>query len=345
MLGQRRIRSSAWVKHAAIAAFCAGLLAVDSGGQAQSSATPSVVVTWTCEYTGARRSEASVPGKTLAQKQHRVAKRWIAQLKNKDGVVRKNAAVALGELKTPEAILPLVNALKDNEQIVSACASASLVSFGAAAVKPVTELLKDKNPFVPALAALTLNGIRDARARAALLDALQAHNSAAILGVHTLFVRLGVPGSEPALADTLAKFPSREIAEEYYNSGNSELEAAARSWANRYGQRLRLNPYGDPVAWGSGAPTPLAVASNANLGSPQLSDPVIKIPANGQAAGNPPAVDSPQVNSSAVDEPANNISFGAPTPPPPETRASALKASEPAAPPIHKLTPDEAVDQ
>ncbi len=319
-------------------------LAVDSGGQAQSNATQSVVVTWTCEYTGARRSEASIPGKTLVQKQHRVAKRWIAQLKNKDGVVRKNAAVALGELRAPEAIPHLVEALKDNEQIVSACASASLVSFGAAAIKPVSELLKDKHPFVPALAALTLNGIRDARARAALLDALEAHNSAAILGVHTLFVRLGVPGSETALAATLEKFPSREIAEEYYNSGNSELEAAARSWANRYGQRLRLNPVGDPIAWGSGAPTPLAVASNANLSNPQLSDPVIKSPANDHAAVNPPAVDSPQVNSSAVDEPANNISSKAQAPPP-DINASALKASEPAAPPIHKLTPDEAVDQ
>jgi len=298
-----------------------------------------VVSTWTCEYTGARRSEASVPGKTLAQKQHRVAKRWIAQLKNKDGVVRKNAAIALGELRAAEAIPQLAEALKDNEQIVSACASASLVSFGGAAVKPVTALLKDKHPFVPALAALTLNGIRDARARAALLAALDAQNAGAILGAHTLFVRLGVPGSERALAATLEKFPNRAMAEEYYNSGNSELEAAALSWASRYGQRLRVNPYGRAVAWGSGAPEPMALASNANPG-PERSSPVLAGPASDQAASSASTADSVQGSRTGVDAPASLAPLKAPPPPPTDA-----KASEPAAPPARKLTPDEAVDQ
>jgi len=60
------------------------------------------------------------------------------------------------------------------------------------------------------------------------MSALNEQNAKVILGVHTFYVKLGVKGSEGALIETLKKYPSREIAEEFLNCGNPALKKPRR---------------------------------------------------------------------------------------------------------------------
>jgi hypothetical protein len=88
------------------------------------------------------------------------------------------------------------------------------------------------------------------------MNALNDHNSKVILGIHTYFVKLGVPGSEGALIEALNKYPSRKIAEEFLNSGNPVLANAANEWATKYHQKLEQNTSPTSVRWGSAQDAP-----------------------------------------------------------------------------------------
>jgi hypothetical protein len=99
------------------------------------------------------------------------------------------------------------------------------------------------------------------------MNALQEHNSRAIFGIHTYFVKLGVPGSEPALIEALDKFPSREMAEEFLNSGNPALEKAAQDWATRFKRTLRTSSTSAAVRWGSAEDMPQQTAANSVAGA------------------------------------------------------------------------------
>jgi HEAT repeat protein len=213
--------------------------------------------------------------KKNAAKDSRDVKKLIAALKDKDRTVRGTSAATLGEMKNVRAVKPLIAALKDGDPWVRAQADASLIEIGPPAVEPLIAVLKDNDPFIPALSALALTRIKDPRADSALMTALREQNAKVILGVHTFFVRLGVPGSEAALIDTLKKYPSREIAEEFYNSGNSALGAAAKEWARKYGRQLSQAPPGGSVQWGSGreAPPPTPPVSQSSAPEPVSGPP------------------------------------------------------------------------
>jgi hypothetical protein len=111
--------------------------------------------------------------------------------------------------------------------------------------------LKESDPYVPALAALALSTMKDSSSHDALMKALQEHNSRAIFGIHTYYVKLGVPGSEAALIEALDKYPSREMAEEFLSSGNPALQQAAKAWAIRFNRTLRTTSAAAAVRWGS----------------------------------------------------------------------------------------------
>jgi HEAT repeat protein len=203
--------------------------------------------------TGVRRNAVA---KQSTIKDARDIKKLIAALKDKDRTVRGTSAATLGEMKTVRAVKPLISALKDRDPWVRAQADASLIEIGPPAVEPLIAVLKDNDPFVPALSALALTKIKDPRADTALMTALREQNAKVILGVHTFYVRLGVQGSEAALIETLKKYPSREIADEFLNCGNPALKEAAQAWEHKFNQRLRQFPPGTAVQWGSGREAP-----------------------------------------------------------------------------------------
>jgi hypothetical protein len=123
--------------------------------------------------------------------------------------------------------------------------------------------LKDTDPYVPALAALALSTMKDPQSHDALMKVLQEHNARAIFGIHTYYVKLGVPGSEPALIEALNKYPSREMAEEFLNSGNPALQKAAEEWAIHYNRTLRSASTSASVRWGSAEDVPQPTANPA----------------------------------------------------------------------------------
>jgi len=82
-------------------------------------------------------------------KDPRAVEPLIAALKDEDSDVRKAAARALGEIKDPRAVEPLIAALEDEELRVRAAAAEALGQIGdARAVAPLIAALKDTDKYV-----------------------------------------------------------------------------------------------------------------------------------------------------------------------------------------------------
>lgn len=81
----------------------------------------------------------------------------ITALKDKNPIVKRNAAMALGKIKDASAVNPLIATLKDDNPIVRRNAARALGEINdSSAVEPLTAALKDKSPVVRRNAALAL---------------------------------------------------------------------------------------------------------------------------------------------------------------------------------------------
>jgi len=212
--------------------------------------------------TGGTGNSAAFTG---AAADHRSIKELAQSLKSGERSARTEAVMALGQSGDSHAVKPLIESLKDRDPYIRAFAGMALIRIGAPAVQPLIAAMKDNDLYVSALSAMALSSIKDPRAHDALMRALQEHNSRAIFGSHTFFVKLGVPGSESALIEALNKFPSQEMAEEFLNSGNPALVSSANDWARKYKHSLKPAPATASVHWGSGHDTALQSASNHPL--------------------------------------------------------------------------------
>jgi HEAT repeat protein len=134
----------------------------------------------------------------------------LAALKDPDASLRMYAARALGYPKTPRAVEPLIASLKDPSPEVRGGAASALVYYA-----------------------------EDPRAVSALLAALRKRDMAVIDAASTFLIERCEPGLEDALIENLnAKKdggPARGMADEFLNSENPKLEAAARAWASGHG--------------------------------------------------------------------------------------------------------------
>jgi len=102
----------------------------------------------------------------------------VLQDQRKDPEVRKNAAEALGKIKDPRAVEPLIEALKDKDFRVRWNAAEALGEIGdPKAVKPLIAALKDENSGVRSSAAFALGEIQDPRAVEPLIEALKDEDS------------------------------------------------------------------------------------------------------------------------------------------------------------------------
>jgi ankyrin repeat protein len=70
------------------------------------------------------------------------------------------------------------------------------------------------------------------------------------LQVLFLAVKLGIPGSEDRLNDVLEAYGDKSMAEDYLNSGSSELYAGAQRWANKRGYYIATGMGSHRVGWG-----------------------------------------------------------------------------------------------
>lgn len=182
------------------------------------------------------RSEAAMAlGKI---KDPRAVEPLIAALKDVNPDVRRIAAEALGEINDARAVEPLIAALRGELGDVQKRAAGSLAKIGAPAVKPLIATLKDKDPNVRKVVAHVLEEINDARAVKPLIDALKQGDLEVAAGAYTFFIRSGVPGSEAVLIETLEKYGTEEMAENFMNCGNSQLQEAGLKWAKGHGYMI-----------------------------------------------------------------------------------------------------------
>ena len=93
----------------------------------------------------------------------------VKALKDKDPMVRGDAAEILGKIGDSQAVEPLIEALKD---IVQFIAAESLKKIGEPAIEPLIKALKNKDTLIQSGAARALGEIRDKRAVEPLTKAL-----------------------------------------------------------------------------------------------------------------------------------------------------------------------------
>jgi len=98
----------------------------------------------------------------------------IAALKDEDWAIREDAATALGTLRDPRAVEPLVTLLRDSDRAVREAAIGALTALGEPAVTALATCLTDCELSVQEAASAVLAVIADARVLAPLVAALKS---------------------------------------------------------------------------------------------------------------------------------------------------------------------------
>jgi HEAT repeat protein len=96
----------------------------------------------------------------------------IAALKDEDWAIREEAAIMLGTLRDPRAVVPLVSVLRDDDRAVRDAATSALLAIGEPAVTTLGVCLSDPVLTVQELASSVLSTIADVRVFAPLVKAL-----------------------------------------------------------------------------------------------------------------------------------------------------------------------------
>jgi HEAT repeat protein len=154
------------------------------------------------------RSDVVVPG-------------LLRALEDENDSVRWNAAQALGNLHSPEAISGLLTALEDENVIVRKSAASALGNLHSPeAISGLLQALKDKDSFVRWSAAEALGNVGMPEAMPELLQALKDEDSWVRGSAVEALGKLGLPEAIPGLLTALAD-------EDYYVRG-SAVEALGK---------------------------------------------------------------------------------------------------------------------
>ncbi len=150
----------------------------------------------------------------------------ISQLNNIDSGVVRESAWALGQIKDPHAVEPLISVIQHGD-----------------------------TPMRGQAAFEALNAMGDAalpRLQAFLLDALQAQDLKTIAACYDFYIKRGDPNTEPALiaaldlyADAYGNYDDNgmvAIAERFLNCGNDHLHSAAISWGEGHSFNVAVTP-------------------------------------------------------------------------------------------------------
>jgi hypothetical protein len=76
-------------------------------------------------------------------------------------------------------------------------------------------------------------------------------NEASRLHVLFLSVKLGIPGSQERLNKVLDDLGDKAMAEDFLNSGSSELHEGGKQWANNHGYHIMSGMGSHRVSWGN----------------------------------------------------------------------------------------------
>ena len=100
----------------------------------------------------------------------------IAALRDEDWAIREEAAMMLGTLRDPRAVVPLVSVLRDGDRAVRDAAIGALLAIGEPAVTTLGACLSDPVLTVQELASSVLATIADARVLEPLIKALASRD-------------------------------------------------------------------------------------------------------------------------------------------------------------------------
>jgi HEAT repeat protein len=96
---------------------------------------------------------------------HKVTSTLLKALESENNGVKSNAALALGELRIKDAVLPLIKLLNDRDECLRGIAASSLGQIkDKVALEPLIEALNDKAEIVRTIAASSLGYLGDNRA-------------------------------------------------------------------------------------------------------------------------------------------------------------------------------------
>jgi len=174
----------------------------------------------------------------------------IDALKNENIDIRQRAAFALGNIGDKRAVEPLIEAL--NDELVRSNAATALGKIGdARAVEPLIEAFKDEYEKVQqkVSGAIDVTGAIAEIGEPAvepLIATLKNENSQVRnIAVDTL-IKIGDTSAIEPLIEVLNKYNDKNIAEDFLNCGNVQLEEAARHWAASKGYVIQPAGSGGP---------------------------------------------------------------------------------------------------
>jgi HEAT repeat protein len=135
----------------------------------------------------------------------------IEALQDKEGTVRKFAALLLGKLGDPRAIEPLGMALYDLHHEVGKVSAESLAQFGASAVDVLLEALSHPEMWIRIHSITVLSRIRDARVTPILLEMLNDPEREVKKQVIEALGNLKDPRALPSLQEIVSNRADREL--------------------------------------------------------------------------------------------------------------------------------------
>ncbi|MEL7609457.1 MAG: HEAT repeat domain-containing protein [Bacillota bacterium] len=203
----------------------------------------------------------------------RAAGPLIAILKDKGNYYRRgDAADALGMIKDPEALQPLIDAFNESLALVhlgekelakqsqynalfSSCTRALGLLGGDRAISLLVTTSYDGDEQIRMQMIGVLCDMSHPLITERFNQALEEEDIPVIASACYYFIYLGEPGSEPLLIKALEEYGNAGMLNGYLNCGNQQLEDAARTWAknNNYGIiSMPALPGNSSTQWGAG---------------------------------------------------------------------------------------------
>ena len=228
--------------------------------------------------TASRGHKLSILGNALGQtslgrmtEDAPFVRRLIKALRDKDRIVRQDAANALGKIGDERAVEPLIKALRDKDGIVRDYAVKALETFGdERAVEPLIKLLASRSGS-RAVAAKALGTFGDLRAIEPLIKALEYNDSRYYsqayprpFNVRRNAAEVLVQFGEPAMDLLLAKLEDNDVSD----SAAEILEKLGK---------LAVKPLIKVIKEGSSKARNVAVEALGNIGDKDAVKPLITV--------------------------------------------------------------------
>jgi len=151
--------------------------------------------------------------------------------------VRVRAVHALGRMRDPRAVDPLIAMLAKQDDPVKSTVLTALGRIGDARAREPLLMLVNSEGFLRIPAARALAEMPDQRVANIFAIALRRNEAMMIAAGYRFYIRQGIEGSEPKLVNALKKLPEWRVISDYLCCGNPVLADAARSMA----EARRLN--------------------------------------------------------------------------------------------------------